>query len=623
MKKLLIKFIIVAVFCLSITTLLTPERAKANYGSVYWGYLYITNAAEHEVWASLGWTCGCSQCGGCYNRSISIDWGDGTPWKGIAQASSAYHKYEKEGIYNVRARMEYSCQRDQAMICFEDQTYTVYSEIKQAVLVPPGPFDITETEAQCDSNNLPQNYLQWSQSENARGYFVYRNIKSSQFSHSFESNYIGYTENTNFLDKDILSNTEYKYSVQAVNDYANVWSTNGGQNQQDLENGLPIQTATCSGPTFALNIQPLTITAVKGVISDHYDYDVTLTPNNGFNKTVSLAGESSKYCKGFGAGQTCMPPFNIKFLNSTGQEISNINVPNKTIHVTMRITGIESAIPTSAFDPAYANDQVLTWNLKTEAVSDIKRSQIVYFKLLPHPILINGDIYSGKNIENLSLTSGSVASANGVINVSGTNYKIGSYSNNDWQRIITIVTQTKDRLQNERSTALNGFNTITNNTWVLDSTDNNYPWGESSNNYPDGRVWFVNGDLTLGEFPNLFQPLGTTTFQGKGTIIVNGNVNIRNNIQYSSAINSSLGIIATGDINIEQANNLVGYYFTPGTVNIDRGANRNLNYNVNITAGNIIFSGNSQLTINPDKNSNNPPPGFQKLIMPTYSEVSP
>lgn len=625
MKKIIIKILIFAIMCLSTTTFITPEHTKANYGSVYWGYLYVTNASEREVWASLGWTCGCSSCGGCYNRSISIDWGDGTPWQGIAQASSAYHKYEKEGIYNVRAKMEYSCQRDQVMICFEDQTDTVDSVAKQAVLVPPGPFEITKTEAQCDSNNLSQNYIQWSQSENARGYFIFRNIKSAQFTHSWESNYIGYTENTNFTDKDILSNTEYRYSVMAINDYASKWANNGGNYPDNLENGLPIISAECVGPTFGLTAQPLTITAVRNSINEYYEYDVRLTPYNNFNNNIILTASSTKYCSGFGPSQICASPIVTKFLNNNGQEISSVNLSGEPTDVIMRISDIDDAIPT--FGPNYT---VLNWDLAIGGISgSINRSQVVSFKLLPFPLLANGDIYANGNINNLSLVSGAVASASGFINVSGTNYKLGSYSTNDnWQHIMEVMNTAKDRLISERATTLNGLNNVRSSTALtLDpSLEFVSPYGTSSTNFPDGRVWFVNGDLTLGELPDLFQPLETISFQGKGTIIVNGNVTIRNNLQYNTANSkSSLGIIATGDINIERANNLVGYYYTPQAINISRGggASNEKIYDANFVAGDINFTDTGKLTINPDKNITNPPPGFQNLVMPTYSEVSP
>jgi len=78
------------------------------------------------------------------------------------------------------------------------------------------------------------------------------------------------------------------------------------------------------------------------------------------------------------------------------------------------------------------------------------------------------------------------------------------------------------------------------------------------NSKPEGQVWVNNGDLTIGG----------AEINGKGTIIVKGNLTINGNLFYANS-NSSIGFIVTGTtgttgtITINSGvSNLVGAYYS-------------------------------------------------------------
>lgn len=89
---------------------------------------------------------------------------------------------------------------------------------------------------------------------------------------------------------------------------------------------------------------------------------------------------------------------------------------------------------------------------------------------------------------------------------------------------------------------------------------------------PEGRVWRVDGDLTLRDI----------VFQGRGTVIVNGNLTIEGNATYDpvSTANSSVGFIVItgasgsgGNITFKPGTSgiqkIVGAYLATGTVSLN------------------------------------------------------
>ncbi|MBI3260999.1 hypothetical protein HYZ64_01340 [Candidatus Berkelbacteria bacterium] len=99
------------------------------------------------------------------------------------------------------------------------------------------------------------------------------------------------------------------------------------------------------------------------------------------------------------------------------------------------------------------------------------------------------------------------------------------------------------------------------------------PQGTNPDSFPpEGRVWRVDGDLALKDI----------VFQGRGTVIVNGNLTIEGNATYDpvSAVNSSVGFIVItgqtgsgGNIIFKPSGTgvqkIVGAYLATGTVSLN------------------------------------------------------
>lgn len=175
-------------------------------------------------------------------------------------------------------------------------------------------------------------------------------------------------------------------------------------------------------------------------------------------------------------------------------------------------------------------------------------------------LTIKGDVYSGDKVSNLNIQEGSVVSAKNTIEgISGMQYKIPSYDPVHlikWELAKQKMANTIVRLKNERKNPYSMPATISG-IFNLNPSDGS-PNTITMSSMPEGQVWYRNGDLTLD----------ATTFLGKGTIIVEGNVNINGNLSHGAA-NASLGIIATGNITIDSSvTNIVGAYYTTGKIEI-------------------------------------------------------
>ena len=178
-----------------------------------------------------------------------------------------------------------------------------------------------------------------------------------------------------------------------------------------------------------------------------------------------------------------------------------------------------------------------------------------------------GDIYSGNVLSDaggkIQFDKRSVLSAKNNITVFDDAYypwKIPDYNYILWE-------MTKNKMQKNRDNLVGSAANISSGSysgvWYLDSDSTNPNVGpRNTSKYPDGKVWHVSGDLTLDN----------VTFVGKGTVIVDGKVNITGSVAYSNDGNQntySVGIIANGNIDIEQnVDYVAGAYFTFATINI-------------------------------------------------------
>lgn len=152
----------------------------------------------------------------------------------------------------------------------------------------------------------------------------------------------------------------------------------------------------------------------------------------------------------------------------------------------------------------------------------------------------------------------------------------------------------------------------TNNISIKDA-------GTANNNYPDGRIWKVSGNLAIN-------PDSLLSFNGKGTIIVDGNLTINSGVNITPADSSSrLGFIVYGDVNIG-GNNKVQ------TLIIAMGANAGSTGTILVSNNNVeaigsfvakIFrvTGTQNIRFYYDYGLNSAwPPGFRYLNMPHATE---
>lgn len=116
--------------------------------------------------------------------------------------------------------------------------------------------------------------------------------------------------------------------------------------------------------------------------------------------------------------------------------------------------------------------------------------------------------------------------------------EISGYTGLNWSQMQEIMKTNKGRLLREYAQDWNSGGSFSN---------------INPRNKPEGQVWKHDGDLIIDD----------TAVSGKGTIIVEGNMNINGNIRYeSTSQRNSVGFIVNGKITINSnVENLVGAYY--------------------------------------------------------------
>lgn len=224
---------------------------------------------------------------------------------------------------------------------------------------------------------------------------------------------------------------------------------------------------------------------------------------------------------------------------------------------------------------------------------------------------IEGDVYStdmsnfafwGKN-----LAQGADATDKGATWSTGSDYAINRDAQSYWKGGENEFTQKIDSL---------GGITLTDataGTFNLQSSNIATPSTDESGKYPEGKVWVYKHSLTN---------IGSKFFEGRGTIIVKGNLTFAPNCMIKEVPNSDskLGFIVTGNVTIGAGCEIHAPIFTKGSITINSNTKLYGSYVAKTFYG-INTSSNTNINVFYDYNLDDAwPPGFRYLDMPKPKE---
>jgi hypothetical protein len=253
---------------------------------------------------------------------------------------------------------------------------------------------------------------------------------------------------------------------------------------------------------------------------------------------------------------------------------------------------------------AHPNTQVYSGKLSVNGQSVDQESVLVYAGKQ-----VVGDIYSkSQNAFNGFTSYGDYLglnnpSVNSTWKLSGYNIDPNSLLYWDNSNFLHNSNMKKNVSRLESFATKTGTSSLNVSSFSLYGTG---PLSSSTMN-PEGRVWSVDGPLALS---------GTTNFTGKGTIIVNGDLNITGNVTADAS--SSLGLIVLGNINMTGSSmlNLKAVMFSPNTVVISRP----ISFTGAIVANKFNITAHTAM-IRYDKDLvGNPPPGINYFMTPAVNE---
>lgn len=236
---------------------------------------------------------------------------------------------------------------------------------------------------------------------------------------------------------------------------------------------------------------------------------------------------------------------------------------------------------------------------------------------------LSGDAYLGdidpNNFSywgrNLTQGSGTATNPDSFWSVNNANAQ-ASFSGDEFVKYAAKIKE----LQGEAASAIASH--INNGPPVYLQSDNINSAPASSaviDNYPNGKVWVVNGNITISS-------AHPVSYYGIGTIIINGNLTINSGGKITAADSSSkLGIIVLGNVTISGNNTVESAILAGGS---------------SLTGGDFVFSGNnvnligsfvakgftnlnarSNIRFYYDRRLDSAwPPGFRDLKMPHASE---
>lgn len=248
---------------------------------------------------------------------------------------------------------------------------------------------------------------------------------------------------------------------------------------------------------------------------------------------------------------------------------------------------------------------------------------------------VGGNIYSRTSLPSLRTVGGYTVLASGdyVNNPEHSGeplYKIYNYilgGEASFTNAINSLTNNISRLQKNAYTLDSNQSLITGQVNLNPKPAGSIPYtyfptdNQNNNQLPEGRVWVKNGDLELRG----------VTYQGKGTIIVKGNLTISNNLQPGND-SSSLGIIAqNGTVNINNAGSTPEQKVSANIVSLGTPSEIKFNYdslNMPLKFNGIAIAKKVEIARSHFESTygtsiiSNTPPGFSFILSPVSQESS-
>jgi len=246
-----------------------------------------------------------------------------------------------------------------------------------------------------------------------------------------------------------------------------------------------------------------------------------------------------------------------------------------------------------------------------------------------------GDVYSGDgNLSNFALYGRNLAQTKGAVS---TNAQYGTWNTDAY----TLNPQAQASYAEDQKIYFDThYNQLFGEATKVDDINANIFWGlqregmvrtggSISSLYPEGAVW-KNTD-SLSPKVNLILD-SSHQIIGKGTIIVNGNLTVKNgkNIQKWSGDDSyTLGLIVLGNVTLEGNNNIEAAIFSTENIKIGN----NVNMTGSFVAKNFCATGGAScsslansygIRISYDyRLEDNWPPGFRYFNMPSAENAAP
>lgn len=291
-------------------------------------------------------------------------------------------------------------------------------------------------------------------------------------------------------------------------------------------------------------------------------------------------------------------------------------------------------------DSAYTDRAVSLLKSKTYVHNEVVLETPVLFM---HSKVLVGDAYF-PDYSNFAFWGKGLAIQKGDPNGGtdlGATWQLGNYALNPDAKIAWSGDEMAKYVKhigdlNNKSTLISSTNdddySVTNpEIWTLDnSSTSNSITATAANDgvYPEGRVWRVEKSTGSDITKNL-NLNANITYRNKGTIIVNGDLNVAAGVKIKAySEDSKLGIIVLGNVTLGGNNDIEAKIFCLGDPTdldaVESGNFETTGNNINIYGSVVARSfsiDNSNIRFFFDQSVNNMPPGFNYLDMPTSKET--